>query len=247
VDLLGHCRPKSGVHETRRGRRLCRSQRRLRRDGIPNRIEGCPTGRDSDKDGIPDWQDSDSDNDKVLDYYEKGEKNAAGKCKNPIKPGSMDWPCDSDGYRLPDYLDTDSDNDRLDDGLEDYNGDGLVGCCLSKYKITGSAYQNNCKLTTDVCGNGQTCVNGNCTPAVTFRCSEGETDPRRKDTFDDGRLDIERGTFICRDATEDRPKARRIRFRVHPRFLYVDRTLRPFRTSRFCRVWPRRCRRPPWR
>ena len=64
-------------------------------------------------------------------------------------------------------------------------------------------------LTTDGCGPGQECESGKCTPAVGFKCSNGETNPSNKDTFGDGKLDNERGTFICRDATEDKPQGRK--------------------------------------
>jgi hypothetical protein len=185
-------------------------------DGISNRLEGCGTGRDSDGDGVPDWQDSDSDGDKVLDRVERGGKDASGRCKDPIKAGADGWPCDSDGDKLPDYLDRDSDDDGLSDGFEDENGDGLLGCCLSECFKAGSTAQKRCKLVlsdpgkpTDGCGAGQTCTSGKCVPPVHFLCSEGETYRRRKDTFGDTRSDKERGTFICRDATEAWPQGRK--------------------------------------
>jgi hypothetical protein len=75
-------------------------------------VEGCA---DPDADGIPAWQDTDSDGDGVLDQVES--------------------PFDSDSDGKPDFLDTDSDNDGLLDGEEaaagtnprqrDTDGDGL--------------------------------------------------------------------------------------------------------------------------
>jgi hypothetical protein len=177
------------------------------KDGIPNGEEGCLNGRDSDGDKIPDWQDFDSDEDGIYDDIEKGKKDSAGKCEGK-KPPQNGWPCDTDGDGVPDYLDVDSDGDGLLDKEEDANGDGLLGCCLSACKNPG-VKQTECVLTDDGCGAGQECKNGQCTPAVHFECSNGETNPSQKDTFGDGKLDNERGTFICRDATEDNPKGRK--------------------------------------
>jgi hypothetical protein len=176
-------------------------------DGIPDGEEGCLNGLDSDGDKIPDWQDVDSDGDGIYDDIEKGERDGAGKCKGAVAPKNG-WPCDTDGDGAPDYLDVDSDDDGLLDGEEDENGDGLLGCCLASCKGPG-AKQTACALTEDGCGAGQACEGGACTPAAHFDCSNGETDPGQKDTFGDGKLDHERGTFICRDATEDDPKGRK--------------------------------------
>ena len=178
-------------------------------DGIPNGDEGCLSGRDTDSDKVPDWQDLDSDGDKIPDSVESGSKSAAGKCAG-AKSGKDGWPCDNDGDKVPDYLDLDSDGDGLKDGAEDENGDGLLGCCLTTCNAPGATWQKgNCILTKDGCGNGQKCVNKKCVPAVAFKCSEGETSAKKKDTFGDGKLDNERGTFICRDATEDKPQGRK--------------------------------------
>jgi len=176
-------------------------------DGISNGEEGCLTARDSDGDQIPDWQDFDSDDDGIYDDIEKGEKDAAGTCKGAKAPKNG-WPCDTDGDGVPDYLDVDSDGDGLLDKEEDTNGDGLLGCCLTECQKPGTK-QLDCVLTTDGCGSGQKCDKGKCIPAVTFECSNGETSSTNKDTFGDGKLDNERGTFICRDATEDNPKGRK--------------------------------------
>ena len=178
-------------------------------DGINNGDEGCLSARDSDSDKVPDWQDLDSDGDKIPDNVEAGTKGSGGKCSG-AKPGKDSWPCDSDGDKVPDYLDLDSDGDGLKDGAEDENGDGLLGCCMTTCNAPDAKWQkSNCKLTKDGCGQGQKCVNKKCTPAVDFKCSEGETSAKKKDTFGDGKLDNERGTFICRDATEDKPQGRK--------------------------------------
>jgi hypothetical protein len=155
-------------------------------DGIPDFTEGCQTYRDTDGDQTPDWLDTDSDGDRI--------------------PDAIEGTVDSDGDGKPDYLDTDSDNDGLLDGDEDGNGDGKLGCCRQACEKPQSS--TTCPMTDDGCGYGQTCQAGQCTPPRDYRCSNGETDPRKADTFGDGIKDADRGTFICRDATADRPKGR---------------------------------------
>jgi hypothetical protein len=177
-------------------------------DKILNGEEGCLYGRDSDSDGVPDWQDFDSDGDTIPDSVEAGEK---GKCLGKAKDK---WPCDSDGDGVPDYLDIDSDGDSVLDKDEDANGDGLLGCCIVECnKPQGAQITTDknpgCILNKDGCGGDQKCVSGKCTPPVDFSCSNGETNPRLKDTFGDGKFDNERGSFICRDATEDKPQGRK--------------------------------------
>ncbi len=178
-------------------------------DGIPNGVEGCLTGRDSEGDKTPDWQDSDSDDDGVPDSVEAGKKDSAGKCVSTGKK----WPCDTDGDGLPDYLDLDADGDGLKDGEEDENGDGLLGCCITVCNKPGSTQAKKCTLTTDGCGSGQKCTAGKCAPSISFNCSEGETSPLKKDTFGDGIFDSKRGTFICRDATESSPGRKPVQLR----------------------------------
>lgn len=85
-------------------------------DGIPNGVE-CPGGdenncRDSDKDGIPDYLDTDSDDDGISD-------------KDETPNGAL---VDTDGDGTPDYLDTESDGDGIPDSVEgsgDADGDGI--------------------------------------------------------------------------------------------------------------------------
>ncbi len=73
---------------------------------------------DTDRDGVPDFLDLDSDNDGIPDAIEAG--------PNPATP------VDTDGDGIPDFLDLDSDNDGIPDtqeaGSPDADGDGIVDC-----------------------------------------------------------------------------------------------------------------------
>ncbi len=84
-------------------------------DTISDTDEGKTENRDTDHDGVPDWQDEDSDGDGIPDYREAGDD----------LPGTH--PIDSDGDGTPDFEDLDSDgNGRPDnvDGTGDLDGDG---------------------------------------------------------------------------------------------------------------------------
>ena len=153
-------------------------------DKIPDDVEGCK-GQDEDADKSPNYVDPDADGDKVPDSVEAG--------PDPKKP------VDTDGDGKPDYLDQDSDNDGVPDGKEDLNADGKLGCCLTTCKKIESKWQKeNCKnFTKDGCGPGQKCTAGKCLPAAAFLCSNGETSPFKKSTFNDGISDKERPNFIC--------------------------------------------------
>jgi fibro-slime domain-containing protein len=71
------------------------------KDGIINILEGSDKETDTDKDGIPDYKDTDSDNNGVLDQVEVG--------GNPASP------VDSDNDGIANFRDTDDDgNGRLD-------------------------------------------------------------------------------------------------------------------------------------
>jgi hypothetical protein len=149
-------------------------------DQVPDEVEGCG-GVDTDGDKIPDFTDTDSDNDKVLDKIEAGPDPA--------------HPVDSDGDGVPDYRDKDSDNDGVEDGDEDLNGDGLLGCCLS----TCGEKRKGCReAKPDECGAGQTCGSGSCQPAVDFLCSNGESNPKLPVTFPGNKPDKDLPTFVCR-------------------------------------------------
>ena len=114
-------------------------------DGIADNIE-CeiyPLCADSDSDGTPDYMETDSDNDGILDVVE------AGTVNNDIDNDGIDdtldvdvtggldlntdgiddsLPLDTDGDDLPDYRDTDSDGDGLTDATEgviDTDADGI--------------------------------------------------------------------------------------------------------------------------
>ena len=175
-------------------------------DGLTNADEGCSASRDSDGDKVPDWQDLDSDNDKIPDHVEVGPRSSSGRCAGPTYPGKDGWPCDTDGDGVPDHLDLDSDGDGVKDGDEDLNGDGLVGCCVKTCHKPGAAWQKkNCKLSAGGCGPGQTCKAGLCSPATSFSCSKGETDPKKKDYFPGGTS----GSYICKDASAENPYGRK--------------------------------------
>jgi len=154
------------------------------KDGINDEIEGC--GKDTDGDNLPDYNDTDSDNDKIPDSVE------AGPNKNS--------PRDSDGDKVPDYKQKDSDKDGVDDGNEDLNGDGLLGCCLTK---CGEKRSGCPDVGANDCGKGQKCTGGACSPLVAFLCANGETDPKKKVTFPTTKKsDKDLPTFICHKAGE---------------------------------------------
>ena len=157
-------------------------------DRIPDEVEGCD-GRDTDGDQYPDYNDTDSDNDGLLDGVE------AGNYQNPR---------DSDNDKIPDYKDTDSDNDGIKDGQEDLNGDGKLGCCLAK---CGEQRKDCPKVAAGGCGKGQKCQGGSCTPVVHFLCSNGESDPKKTVTFPDMKTkDKDLPTFVCHKAGETSSK-----------------------------------------
>jgi hypothetical protein len=150
-------------------------------DRIPDEVEGCTADTDGDK--IPDYADSDSDNDKVTDALEAGPDPA--------------HPVDTDGDGVPDYQDNDSDGDGVMDGDEDLSKDGLLGCCLS----TCGEVRQGCKPEASGCGAGQKCEGGKCLPAADFLCSNGETDPKKKNTFGQ-KADQDLPTFVCHKPDE---------------------------------------------
>ncbi len=85
-------------------------------DGLDD--DGGVDPPDTDGDGMDDYQDTDSDNDEVLDEEEN----------DPSGDGS--GPDDTDGDGVPDYQDEDDDNDgtpTIDEGDED--GDGVYDDC----------------------------------------------------------------------------------------------------------------------
>ena len=149
-------------------------------DAISDADETCTD--DADGDGTPNYLDDDSDGDGVPDAIEAGDKDLATK------------PVDTDGDGVPDFLDVDSDNDGLSDGEEDRNGNGQVGCCS---KTCGQAIAGCPAVGPGECGFGQSCVAGQCEPALALECSDGETDRLKKATFNNN-PDATIGTFICK-------------------------------------------------
>ncbi|GEM_PF-330707 len=91
-------------------------------DGISDEIEGKAEYRDTDHDGIPDYQDPDSDGDTIPDSIEGGTNGC-----------SSAQPIDSDMDGKPDYIDLDSDNNGIPDSVEcggTLGSDGLYTSCI---------------------------------------------------------------------------------------------------------------------
>lgn len=93
------------------------------KDGITDEVEcGFSSGQncaDTDKDGIPDYKDSDSDNDGIPDVLE-------AKCSGETGEG---FPCDTDGDKISDFRDTDTD----EDGKLDKDEKGSLSCKMELY------------------------------------------------------------------------------------------------------------------
>ena len=110
------------------------------KDGISDEIEGKAENRDSDGDGIPDYQDLDSDNDTIPDSLEGGTKGCSSAA-----------PIDSDRDDTPDYLDTDSDNNDILDAVEccgnggacPKDANGLFTECLDTDKDSYADYADS--------------------------------------------------------------------------------------------------------
>jgi len=86
-------------------------------DTISNSHEVADDGRDTDRDGTPDYRDTDSDADSIPDSFEAGDSDLATP------------PVDSDGDGVADAYDTDSDDNGLldsEDGTNDTDGDGIA-------------------------------------------------------------------------------------------------------------------------
>jgi len=88
---------------------------------------------DSDGDGTPDYQDTDSDEDSILDADEAGVDST-----NPV---------DTDGDGVPDYQDTDSDADGIDDvdevGVDPANPVDTDGDGIPDFVDTGDDFDND--------------------------------------------------------------------------------------------------------
>jgi hypothetical protein len=163
-------------------------------DCIPNWLEGCGSEPPLDRDdnGIPNYQDFDSDGDGILDRIEVGDD-----CLNPR---------DNDGDALPDYLDFDSDNDGTPDRFEDRNGDGMIGTCetlCTSNSDCDAAARENCSIP-------RHSDQGVC---VSLECLDGESDPHNPDTDGDGIVDGLEGTYICNPQSQDNPNGlKRIKY-----------------------------------
>ena len=120
----------------------------LDNDRITDADEGRAMMVDTDKDGLPDYRDLDSDGDGISDEVEAGDADLATPARDTDKDGIADYRdtdsdddglsdteelsdtftvVDTDGDGTPDYLDTDSDGDMIRDGMEgrqDLDGDG---------------------------------------------------------------------------------------------------------------------------
>ncbi|MBO4351677.1 MAG: hypothetical protein J6A01_12145 [Proteobacteria bacterium] len=77
-------------------------------DGISDEIEGKDENRDTDEDGIPDYQDLDSDGDNIPDSLEGGTNGCSGA--EPITNGM--------GAVSADYINPDVDGNGINDGIE---------------------------------------------------------------------------------------------------------------------------------
>ena len=86
-------------------------------DFISDAQEGRSLSTDSDRDGVPDFRDLDSEGDGIFDNIEAGDVNYATP------------PVDSDGDGIPDFRDLDSDGNGVLDAIEgggDIDGDGRL-------------------------------------------------------------------------------------------------------------------------
>jgi hypothetical protein len=120
-------------------------------DGIADVWEGATDGVDTDGDGTPDYRDSDSDDDGILDSVEGQAAVGTGEPADSDSDGTYDFrDLDSDGNGIPDqdeidddidadgdpaYRDGDDDGDFINDGIElagtpasppDADGDGAA-------------------------------------------------------------------------------------------------------------------------
>ncbi|MFO0607209.1 MAG: hypothetical protein U0324_28865 [Polyangiales bacterium] len=107
-------------------------------DGISDDAEGAPQ-RDTDRDGMPDYRDNDSDNDGYLDVYEYNRTYPGFAMMQRTVCGGTGDNCDATGMTgdtVPNFIDLDSDNDGLTDREEymartnpcaaDTDGDGAT-------------------------------------------------------------------------------------------------------------------------
>ena len=169
-------------------------------DCIPDVLEG---GKDTDKDGIPDYKDTDSDNDGLPDKLE--DKNCNGK-KDPGETDPKDPDTDKDG--LKDGWTDKNGNGKWDKGEgEDQNNNGKVdtgetdplkwdtdGGCASDGAEELTAKTDPLDAKDDKCGTKKD-TDGDKLPDEkedkngNGKKDPGETDPLNKDTDGDGLID----------------------------------------------------------
>lgn len=91
-------------------------------DGISDEAEGAPTV-DTDRDGMPDYMDQDSDNDGFLDANEAARRYPNfNQFEQSFVCGSVGDNCDAPQDTVPNFRDLDSDNDGLTDREEQMLG-----------------------------------------------------------------------------------------------------------------------------
>ena len=144
-------------------------------DGISDADEAAGLRRDTDGDGVPDFEDLDSDGDGIPDAIEAGDNDMTTP------------PRDTDDDGLPDFIDVDSDNDRLPDAVEDPDGDGVVDL------------DETDPLLADSDGDGLS--DGEEDQNLNGQVDPGESGPRQADSDGDGLAD---GVDACPLAAEDK-------------------------------------------
>uniref|UniRef100_UPI003514DBD8 hypothetical protein n=1 Tax=Mesoflavibacter profundi TaxID=2708110 RepID=UPI003514DBD8 len=144
------------------------------------------TNPDTDGDGIPNYQDLDSDNDGLNDEDESG---ASGEA------------VDTDGDTVPDYLDLDSDNDGINDVIEggnatlDTNNDGTINS-----SDTGGTDNDNDGVTDVIDSDGGTVYGDAGNPSPQDTDADGIPDYQDLDSDDDGVNDIEEAGTTASDS-----------------------------------------------
>jgi fibro-slime domain-containing protein len=101
-------------------------------DGITNQIESYQLGTDTDGDGNPDFKDTDSDNNTILDNVEVG---------NPTNP------TDTDGDGKANFKDLDDDGDGINDSVDGITDSSLDSDSDPNFRDTDSDGDNITDLT----------------------------------------------------------------------------------------------------